>query len=209
MGRELRESRTRWISIRRYRVVRRRAPVATENFLRVASIEVAGRSPIACRHVVRRRLAAPLVPISRSLARVAAPGNRRTPTPARGRGSISPPPSPLHSGRPNPVGVALAGMAQLARNRAHCEAPDYPRVAPQRLSPILDIEEPRPHREAGRTTRRSSPDPRDVRPQPAVGCASDPRGTSEAGRLAESVDRCEVHATTSAPAVTNLADFPH
>jgi transposase InsO family protein len=72
-------------------------------------------------------------------------------------------------------------MARLALDRAHREAGDDRRVAPLRFSPVLDVEEPTPHRATGRATRRSCPDSGDVRHESAVGCASDPRRTSEAG----------------------------
>ena len=113
--------------------------------------------------------------------------------------SVPPPTSPRHVGRPDVVGVALAGMARLAFGRSHRQAGNRHRVAPARLSSVLDVEEPTPHRPPDRSTRRSRPDPRTVHLEPALGCASDSRGTSEVGDLSESVDRRQVHATTSAP----------
>ena len=50
--------------------------------------------------------------------------------------------------------MALAGMARLALGRAHRQAGDRHRVAPARLSSVLDLEEPTAHRAAGRATRR-------------------------------------------------------
>ena len=82
-------------------------------------------------------------------------------------------------------------------------------VAPARLSSVLDLEEPTAHRAPGRATRRSRPDPRAVHRESALGCAADSRGAAEVGDLGESVDRRQVHAAASAPAVTNVADLPH
>ena len=49
-------------------------------------------------------------------------------------------------GRSNAVGVALARLARLALGGSHRQAGDGHRVASPRLSPVLDLEKPTPHR---------------------------------------------------------------
>jgi hypothetical protein len=101
-------------------------------------------------------------------------------------------------GRPAVVGVAFPGMARLALGRAHRQTGDGHRVAPARLSPVLDLEESTAHRAPGSAARPAHPDRRAVQRESSVGCAADSRGASEVGHLRESVDRCQVHATASA-----------
>ena len=43
---------------------------------------------------------------------------------------------------------------------------------------------------------------------PPLGCASNPRRTAEAGNIHQPVDRSQVHATASAPAVSNVENLP-
>ena len=107
------------------------------------------------------------------------------------------------------MGVALAGMARLALGPSHRQAGDRHRLAPARLSSVLDVEEPTPHRAPGRATRRSRLDSRDVHRESALGRAADSRGAAEVGNLGESIDRRQVHAAASTPAVTNVANVPH
>jgi hypothetical protein len=111
--------------------------------------------------------------------------------------------------RPTAVGVAVAGMARLAHGRPDCQAGDRHRMAPPRLSPVLDLEESRTYWAAGCASRRAHPDPRAVDRESALGCAAASWGASEARDLGQPVHRCQVHAAASPPAVTNVADVPH
>jgi len=139
----------------------------------------------SCSRVVRRRLTAPLASVHGPLTRLAAPGNHRAPTPA-GRRESSPTPTPSFDvGRPHAVGVARARMVRLALGGVHRQAGDRRRVAPARLSLVLDVEEPPPDRPPGRAAGRSRVDSRHVHRESAVGCAADSRGTTEARDLGQ------------------------
>ncbi len=131
--------------------------VPTRNTVHVASIEVTARSPIGSIRGVRPRFAAPLASVPRPVARVAAPRNPCAPTSAHGGPSIAPAAPPFDVGRPDAVGVALACLARLALGPSHCEAGDGHRLAPARLSSVLDLEEPTPHRTSGRAEGRARP----------------------------------------------------
>jgi hypothetical protein len=142
-------------------------------------------------------------------ARSAASRNPRAPTPAHRRPSKAPPTTSFDFGRPDAVGVALTGLAILAVGTSRRQARDSRRVAPTRLSPVLDLEKPPAHRTTRCANRRSCAHPRTVNRESPLRCAPDSRRVAEVGNLCESVDRREVHATASAPAITNVADLPH
>ena len=80
--------------------------------------------------------------VSGPVPRVAAPRNPRAPTSAHGCPSIAAPTSPFDVDRPDAVGVALASLARLAAGSSHRQAGDRRRLAPTRLSALLDLEEP-------------------------------------------------------------------
>jgi hypothetical protein len=84
-----------------------------------------------------------------SVARLAALGNHRAPTPTGRRQSIATPASSLHVGRSNPLGVALECMARAGARRSYRQTGDGHRVASPRFSPVLDLEKPTPHRRPG------------------------------------------------------------
>ena len=106
------------------------------------------------------------------------------------------------------MGRSLASLARLAVGAGHRQAGDRHRVASSRLSPVLDLEEPSAHRTTGRAGRRPRADPRAVDGESPVGGASNPRRTAEAGNTHQPVDRSQVHATASAPAVSNVENLP-
>ena len=81
-------------------------------------------------------------------------------------------------------------------------------LAPARVSPVLDLEEPTPHRPADRTGRRPRVDPHDVSRESALGCASHPRRVAEARDRPESVHRREVHGASPTATVADVADVP-
>jgi putative transposase len=89
---------------------------------------------------------------------------------------------PIDVGRPDAVGVALASLARVAVGSAHRKPGDRRRVAPTRLSPLLDLEKSPPYGTTERASRRSRADPRAVERESALGCASNPRRTAEVGR---------------------------
>jgi hypothetical protein len=157
---------------------------------------------------VRRRLAAAFASVPGPIARVAASRDSRAPTSARGGQSITPSTPPFDLGRPDAVGVALASLARLAVRCTHREAGDRRRLAPTRLSPLLDLEKPRARRTTERTGGCARVDPRAIDREPPLGCASDPRRTAEAGNFRQSVDCRQVNPTASAPAVTDVAGLP-
>jgi hypothetical protein len=70
-----------------------------------------------------------------------------------------PPASSPNVDRSAVLGVALAGMVRLAHVRPDYQAGDRHRLAPPRLSPVLELEESSAHRSAGCTSRRAHPDP--------------------------------------------------
>ena len=82
------------------------------------------------------------------------------------------------------------------------------RVAPAWVPPVLDLEEPTPHRPADRTGRCPRVDPHDVSGQSALGCTSHPRRAAEARDRPESVHRREVHGASPTPTVADVADVP-
>jgi hypothetical protein len=105
-------------------------------------------------------------------SRASLPGNYRAPTPAGCRQPIAAAKTAAQSCRATAVGVAVAGMARLAHGRPHCQAGDRPRMAPPRVSPVLDLEESRTPWAAGCASRRAHPDPRAVDRESALGCAA-------------------------------------
>jgi hypothetical protein len=112
--------------------------------------------------VLRPPLSAPLAPVHGPLTRLAAPRDHRAPTPAGRRASIETPASSPHGDRPGVVGLAFAGVEWLALGRLHRQAGNRHRMAPARLSPVLEVEESTAQREARCATRRSRPDPRAI-----------------------------------------------
>ena len=174
--------------------------VATESIVRVASIEITA---------VLRQPRSPLRPAHGPVTRLAGPAEHRAPTPPGRCASIETPASSPHVGRPGIVGLALASVEGLALGRDHREAGDRHRMAPARLSPVLEVEESPAQRTARCATRRTRPDPRAVHRESAVGCASDSRGAAEVGRLDQPVDGRQVHAATSTSTITDVANVPH
>jgi len=69
------------------------------------------------------------------------------------------------------VGVALTGLAVLAVGTSRRQARDSRRVAPTRLSPVLDLEKPPAHRTTRCANRRSCAHPRTVNRESPLGCA--------------------------------------
>ena len=112
--------------------------------------------------------------------------------------------------QPDAVGVALALMARLALGRSHRQAGNGRRVAPSRLSPVLDLEES----PSQRAVHAVSPD---VRALIREMCTANPlwgapRIHGELRKLGISVSQstvAAVHAAASAATVTNVADVPH
>ena len=134
--------------------------------------------------------------------------------PARGPGATPPTagPStdavsatPADVGGPPPVGVAGTGLEQLANRTGHCQTGDRPRLAPPRLPPVLDVEEPPPDRSADRALRCARADSDDVAGQPALGRSPDPRRVAETGHRRLSGDRREIHGPPSAPVIPDVA----
>ena len=156
----------------------------------------------------RRRLAAPFASIPGSVASLASPRDHRAPTPAGRRESIASLTASIDGRRPDAVGVALARVARLAVGRSHHQAGDPGRMASERISMVLDVEEPIPHRAPRCPARRARPDSPAVHGQSTLGCAADSWRAAEVGDLRKSVDRRQVRATASAPALTQLADLP-
>src|SRR5713101_3695592 len=69
--------------------------------------------------------------------------------------------------------------ARVATRPRHRQAGDGHRVAPPRLSAILEMEESLPHGSSECVSRRPHPDSHDVESEPAVGRASDSRRIAE------------------------------
>jgi len=116
--------------------------VAAENTVRVASFVVASvlQGPRFVTSVVISLLHS--LPLSHSLPRIATPGDRRAPTPARRAEPNAAAASSLDLGRPEAVCVAVAAMARLALARRSISCS----LASSRLSPVLGVEEPTSHR---------------------------------------------------------------
>src|SRR6267143_6201549 len=72
-------------------------------------------------------------------------------------------------GGPTPVGVACRCLEQLAYCTCHRSTGDGHRLAPPRLPPVLDVEEPSADRSADRPFRCARADSDDVAGQPALG----------------------------------------
>src|SRR5215207_9441412 len=88
-----------------------------------------------------------------ALARCAPARGPRVTPPIAGASPGAVTATPADSGGPPPVGVAGAGLEQLANRADHRQTGDSPRLAPPRLPPVLDVEEPPADRAADRPFR--------------------------------------------------------
>jgi hypothetical protein len=157
----------------------------------------------------RSRFAPPLAPLRAPVTCVPPLGDPRPPAPAHGRPSIAPAASASHRGGPDAVGVAVTRVASPALGASPGEARNGHRMAPPRLSPVLDLDEPTPHRTSKRTEGRARPHSRALITESALGCATDSWRATEAGHLGQSIHRRQVHATPPDPALAILAHVPH
>ena len=107
--------------------------------------------------------------------------------------------------RPLAVGLALPRLDRLATCARHRGTGDRRRMASLRPPIVLELEESSTHGSTARAEGRARPDSDHVAGQSALGCAPDPRRTTEGGRGRLSGHRREVHGPPPAPAVAHLA----
>jgi hypothetical protein len=99
------------------------------------------------------------------------------PTTGASPGAVSA--TPADGDGPPPVGVAGTGLERLANNTCDRQTGNSPGLAPPRLPPVLDVEEPAADRSAARALRCALADSDDVAGQPAVGRSANPRRVTE------------------------------
>ena len=85
--------------------------------------------------------------------------------------------------------MALASLARLAVGGSDRQTGDRRRLAPTRLSPILDVEKPPAHRATGCASRPARPDPRAVDRESPLGA---PRIHGELQKLGIAVSQSTV-----------------
>ena len=137
-----------------------------------------------------------------------APRDSGAPTPTARAESVAITTRSADTSRPSALGLAVAALDRMATGARPRAAGDRRRMAPPRLPPVLDLEEPTPHRVDRPYRPTSAPDSHDVRRESALGCASDPWRAAEAGHRRESVDRREVHGPAPTPTVADVANVP-
>ena len=98
-----------------------------------------------------------------------------------------------------------SGMADSTRPG---QAADCCRLAPPRLPPVLDVEEPTAHRPADGTGGRPRIDPYDVSGESALGCAAHSRRVAKTRDRRESVHGRQVHGPSRTATLADVEDVP-
>jgi len=96
-------------------------------------------------------------------------------------------------GGPVPLGMVVTRVGRVANGPRHRATRDRRRLASQRISAVLDVEESATHGPAACLLRGASADPKDGARQSALGRASDPWRAPEAWDAGLLGDGGEVH----------------
>jgi hypothetical protein len=103
-------------------------------------------------------------------------------------------------GRPHSVGLAVRSLERLAICPRHRQARNCHCMAPEGLSPFLDMEDPtRPSRTASSSKRGPRSDPQDESRESALGCSPHSRRTAQTGHRHRRDQRRPVHAASTRP----------
>jgi hypothetical protein len=140
-----------------------------------------------------------------ALARRTAAGSAGVAAPVAGASTVTAAAVAACEDGPLALDGALERVDRVARSARHRDTGDGDRVAPPRLSVVLDMEEPPAHRPTDRARRRARADSDDVADEPAMGRASNPRRTPETRNRRQSVHGCERHGPPSTSAVADVA----
>ena len=110
--------------------------------------------------------------------------------------------------RPTRLGLALQNLVQLALRPVHCETRDRHRLAPPRLSAVLEMEKQSSSGSTVGADRSPKPDPNHEFSESTLGRTSPSWGTPETRHPPRASDSCQVHGSPPQATLANLEDLP-